>query len=745
MRMGNLGAAVRSALAVTLLIVGCSTPAATSPPAAPEVASTSPVFSDGLAADWGNWSWSTTVDLAATSPVHAGSRSLAFTITTGWGALSLANQKTPVDSARFSRLRFWIHGGATGGQRYRLALSGGGSAGKQLDIKPYIAGGSVAAGEWRLVDVPIADLGLAGTAIDRISLQDMAGAAQATAYLDDLEFYEVAGTPRPTAAPASATITVDASVPGRPISPLIYGTASSDRTMLGQMGVSVVRWGGNATTRHNWENNAWNTGSDWYFENEHRSDGSTAPGLSSREFVTGNRGIGAESFLTIPAIGWVAKDGTQVRSANPPATGGAPIAPGSEAIAGYDPASNRLLTSVRSVARKGAPFVFPPVTTDGTVYQDEWVAHLVSTYGGAGYGGVRYYAVDNEMDLWADHTHVDVHPVRVGYDEALSRFIEYADAIKSVDPGALVTGPASWGWTGYWFSALDRGSDNFATHADRTAHGNVPFLQWFLREAKARDTAAGRRRLDVLDIHYYPQGQGIFSDATDPNTQALRLRSTRSLWDPAYRDESWVANTEGGPYVRLIPRLREWIDANYPGTRLAITEWNWGAERHISGGLAVADVLGIFGREGVDLANYWSAPPANSPVYWAWRMYRNFDGSGSRFGDRSLPASASDADRVSVYGSKRSDSGDVTIMLINKSPDTIVAADIRVTGIATGCAIRGFRYSGAALTGIERLPDARVATGAIAVTLPPYSITLLVIDSPTAPDCLSVLLPCVLR
>ena len=42
-----------------------------------------------------------------------------------------------------------------------------------------------------------------------------------------------------------------------------------------------------------------------------------------------------------------------------------------------------------------------------------------------------------------------------------------------------------------------------------------------------------------------------------------------------------------------------------------MTEYNFGAGDHISGGLAQADVLGIFGREGLYLGNYWGDGPGN--------------------------------------------------------------------------------------------------------------------------------------
>ena len=50
-----------------------------------------------------------------------------------------------------------------------------------------------------------------------------------------------------------------------------------------------------------------------------------------------------------------------------------------------------------------------------------------------------------------------------------------------------------------------------------------------------------------------------------------------------------------------------------PNTPIGRTEYNWGAENHISGATAQADVLGILGREGVDIANRWVTPASSTP------------------------------------------------------------------------------------------------------------------------------------
>jgi hypothetical protein len=490
--------------------------------------------------------------------------------------------------------------------------------------------------------------------------------------------------------PTSVTITVDATHVIRPISPLIYGLSVAGTDDLVALGAQLNRWGGNPNTRYNWAiGHAWNAARDYEFRNygQDQTPPTGTKDSTSDRFVAANLTLGVESEITVPAIGWVARNGDKsIQSVGVPAAGGPPIPAAVDAIAGYDPTANRQRTSVPSFARKNAAFADPPEVGDGRVFQDEWVHHLVDQFGSADAGGVRYYVIDNEPDLWSA-THTDVHPVQVGYDDTLAAFLDYATAIKDVDPSAQVAGPALSGWTAYLYSALDRGTDNFRTHADRMAHGDMEFLPWWLDQVRKYDQQTGRRSLDVLDVHYYPQAAGVFSDADDQYTRGLRLRSTRSLWDPSYVDESWI-----GTPVRLIPRLREWVDRYYPGTQLAIGEWNWGAEKSMSGALAVADVLGIFGREGVDLAAYWTFPPPTSPAGRAFAMYTRYDTRGDAFGDRAVTATTdASPDDVTSYASLNSTNGDRVIIAINKRADADLPATIRLNPSSAGPA-QLFRY-----------------------------------------------------
>ena len=121
-----------------------------------------------------------------------------------------------------------------------------------------------------------------------------------------------------------------------------------------------------------------------------------------------------------------------------------------------------------------------------------------------------------------------------------------------------------------------------------------------------------------------------------------------------------------GP-IRLLPRLHEKIEQNYPGTRLAITEYYYGGGADISGGLAQADVLGVFGREGVFAAALWHIGRTNDRfIHAAFAMYRNCDGKGLGFGDTGLEARTSNVEWTSIYASQDAQRR-VILVAINKS------------------------------------------------------------------------------
>ena len=322
-------------------------------------------------------------------------------------------------------------------------------------------------------------------------------------------------------------------------------------------------------------------------------------------------------------------------------------------------------------------------------------------------------AMDNEPELWG-YNHYDVHPNCTTYEEVLDKYLTYSKAIREVAPEAELAGPVACCWYSYWNIAPGP--------AKRRLGAPTDYIAWFLDSIRRYDETSGRRNLDVLDVHFYPQS-GVYNDVTDPEINALRLRSTRALWDLSYSDESWIDQP-----IYFIPRMQELIDRYYPGTRLGISEWNFGADGNINGALAISDVLGIFGREGVYYAAYWRSPPLDSPGFYAFKMFTNYDGMGSHFGDTSVWASSSNADQVSSYAAYDRPTGRLQIVLINKQTHQTVPVNINLADYAPQPDAVLFRYSGDDLGGIVKR-DFSINSETFTVNLLPSSISLLVLSA----------------
>ena len=151
-------------------------------------ATPSPValYADALASGWVDWSWNVTVNYAATSPVYAGTRSIAATFTGAWGGVYLHNG-TGVSPSGLSRLEFQVHGGTAGGQQMLVYLGDTGGWLPTVSLNAYVAGGSVAAGTWRKVSIPLSALGVTTRNITDVVIHDDAGGPQPTFYIDQVE------------------------------------------------------------------------------------------------------------------------------------------------------------------------------------------------------------------------------------------------------------------------------------------------------------------------------------------------------------------------------------------------------------------------------------------------------------------------------------------------------------------------------------------------------------------------------
>ena len=672
------------------------------------------IYTDALQNNWQDWSWAT-VNTSATGTVHSGTRSIAVTMTGQWEALYLAHSS--FSTANYNAVTFWIHGGTAGNQRLLVQATSGGGPLTAVVLEP------LAAGTWREVTIPLSQLGvIGGMPIDGIWIQDAVGSAKPVFYVDDVKLVAGKTEPPPT---GQVTIAVNAAAGRRQIDPRVYGTSFATAAQLQQLRSPLNRHGGNTTTRYNWLLNADSKGFDWYFQSI--GEISAEPGEFGDSFIQASKAGGAEPMITIPMIDWVAKLGPNRSKL------------ASFSIAKYGPQTDADWTwfpDAGNGVRTNGQYVTgndpnDANTPNSVAMQRGWVQHIINKFGSSTNNGVKYYFLDNEYSAWHG-THRDVQPTGIKMGEVFAKMRNYAAMIKEQDPNAIIMGPEEWGWDGYLYSGFDlqwAPSHNWE-RPDRAANGNMDYVPWLLKQFRQHEQQTGRRLLDVFSLHYYPQG-GEYSENVSPEMQLRRNRSTRSLWDPNYIDESWINDR-----VRLIPRMRQWAAEHYPNTPIALTEYSWGADAHINGATTQADIFGILGREGIDSATRWVTPPTDSPTFKAMKMYRNYDNAGRGFGETSVQTVAPQPDEVSAFASIRSGDGALTIMVVNKVVQQTTAT-INVANLPLGQSAQVWQLTAA--NTIDRLADVTVTGGSLVAVLPPQSVTLFVVpqNSIAAPTALT--------
>ncbi|HET9865116.1 MAG TPA: glycoside hydrolase family 44 protein [Steroidobacteraceae bacterium] len=518
--------------------------------------------------------------------------------------------------------------------------------------------------------------------------------------------------------PTALTFSIDSSQDVHPISRFIYGMNGWDPSVRPK-NLTLSRSGGNRMTAYNWETNDSNAGADFHNQNDTYLGGGDEPNGAVRPGLEAARGAGAAMIVTMPMIGYVSADHN--------GDGDVANTPGYLDMRFH-----------QSLPRKGSPFSATPDTTDAFVYQDEYIHFLDQKYPGA-FGAADspiWISLDNEPDLWQS-THArlrgDANPATqkgqtATYAEMIQRTTDYADAAKDVNEDALIFGPVNYGW---------QGMIRFQDAAD--ANGR-DFLEFYLAQMKDAETATGHRLVDVLDVHWYPEARGacarepqdgcrITDEDTDAGVATARKQAPRSLWDPAYTESSWITQFSTNGPIRLLPRLEEKIAANYPGTKLAITEYNYGAANHITGAIAQADALGVFGREGLFAATLWRLAGNNNFIYGGFDMFRNFDGANGGFGDTSIRATSSDVANATVYASvDQGNANRMVIVCINKA-DADTTASLAITHGVQFQTAKVYQLTGASPQG---QPQARSAVAITAnsfqLTMPANSITTLVLQ-----------------
>ena len=280
---------------------------------------------------------------------------------------------------------------------------------------------------------------------------------------------------------------------------------------LSDLNSPLNRNGGNNTTRYNWQLNADNRGSDWYFESI--ADSSATAGERGDTFIANSAGRRRAADADDPddRLGREARRRTAAswRASRSPSTARRPASDWQW----FPDAGNGIRTNGQNVTGNDPNDANVPSTRR---FQQGWVQHLVGTLG---HGRQRRPALLHPRQR-AEHLALDAprRPPdrRRRWTRSKQRMVDYADEDQGASiPARWSSGPEEWGWSGYFYSGYDQqyGSPHgWSTLPDRNSARRRGLPALAARRSSDRTTPpTGKRLLDVFTVHYYPQG-GEFGD-----------------------------------------------------------------------------------------------------------------------------------------------------------------------------------------------------------------------------------------
>lgn len=207
-----------------------------------------------------------------------------------------------------------------------------------------------------------------------------------------------------------------------------------------------------------------------------------------------------------------------------------------------------------------------------------------------------------------------------------------------------------------------------------------------------------------------------------PKTESSPVRT---LYEKGFEENSWIGQW-CQHNVPILPTIQASIDKYYPGTKIAISEYNYGGDDDASGAIAQAEALGCYADQNVFFASLWGG---SGYILSAMKLYTNYNGKGGNFGDTLLPTTTQDVSKSSAYAAVDADDpSTVTVMVTNKDMNADENASISLNGAKSD-------YKAAAVYAIYgdksdiRLIDILdVSDNKVNVTLPAFSAAMIVVS-----------------
>lgn len=367
-------------------------------------------------------------------------------------------------------------------------------------------------------------------------------------------------------------------------------------------------------------------------------------------------------------------------------------------------------TFMGGARRTGAqPIIIANYGTGTPQEAADWVRYANVTKG----YGARYWEIGNELygnghygANWEADNHADKSPAAYA-----NGVVAYAEAMKAVDPsvkiGAVLTTPANWpdgivgdGDTADW---------NRTVLSIAGPHVDFVVLHWYPGGATAAEALAKPEQVD--DMMYVVRREITQYAGADPGRIGVALTETNTSagmdTQPGalFAAETYSTMLENGVFTV------DWWDTHNGAAQVSTVEGqtDYGDMGLLSSATCSGDVC---------------EPPLNTPFapYYGLKMLSLF----ARPGDQLIRAGTSEP-LVTAHAARRPD-GDLSVLLINEDPGNAHTVTLGYAGYAPAAtASKVYTFTNGATSIAESAGGS--STGR---TLPPYSLTTLVLHPATA-------------
>jgi hypothetical protein len=274
-----------------------------------------------------------------------------------------------------------------------------------------------------------------------------------------------------------------------------------------------------------------------------------------------------------------------------------------------------------------------------------------------------YWNMDNEPDIW-DGTHDDVMPTLISASEFMDKFITVAKKARARFPGIKICGPVTtseWQWYTWGNQGITTGGKYYC------------WLEYFIKRLADEQKASGIRLLDVVDLHNYPfaasdqealQLHKMYFDKSYDYPGANGVKTINGGWD----------NSQTKEYI--FQRINDWLIQYFGenhGITLGISEWGPSSTNPNVCSVVYGSVLGTFANNGVGLFSPW---------YWEpgmWETLHLFSRYAKKY---SVSSTSSIENTVSAYTTVNQLSDSMTIFIVNRDMTTPHRVTININGFS---------------------------------------------------------------